>query len=150
MLQVAPPHPLLIKPPRLPIKLTGSFLLEVIQIMTCAITWLVPTIIIGNMMAWLCSSIKLQTIVQWDLFICITIQMSREEDKGEEVVAQTAAGEAIGRALTDTEPGRLLQYTCKAPAAPEGYQNRLRVVYSQVSNATLTALHIIMRLKYSE
>ncbi|XP_059057333.1 cell division cycle protein 20 homolog [Achroia grisella] len=57
--------------------------------------------------------------------------MSRDDDKGEEVVAQTAAGEAIGRALTDTEPGRLLQYTCKAPAAPEGYQNRLRVVYSQ-------------------
>lgn len=63
--------------------------------------------------------------------ICI-FQMSRDEEKGEEVVAQTAAGEAIGRALTDTEPGRLLQYTCKAPAAPEGYQNRLRVVYSQV------------------
>lgn len=58
--------------------------------------------------------------------------MTREEDKGEEVVAQTAASEALGRALNDTEPGRLLQYTCKAPAAPEGYQNRLRVVYSQV------------------
>lgn len=57
--------------------------------------------------------------------------MSREDDKGEEVVAQKVAGEAIGRALTDMEPGRLLQYTCKAPAAPEGYQNRLRVVYSQ-------------------
>ncbi|XP_049872484.1 cell division cycle protein 20 homolog [Pectinophora gossypiella] len=57
--------------------------------------------------------------------------MTREEDKGEEVVAKTAASEALGRALTDTEPGRLLQYTCKAPAAPEGYQNRLRVVYSQ-------------------
>ncbi|CAG4935951.1 unnamed protein product [Parnassius apollo] len=57
--------------------------------------------------------------------------MSRDEEKGEEVVTQTAASEAIGRALTDTEPGRLLQYTCKAPAAPEGYQNRLRVVYSQ-------------------
>ncbi|KAJ2951190.1 hypothetical protein O0L34_g5582 [Tuta absoluta] len=57
--------------------------------------------------------------------------LTREDDKGEEVVAQTAASEALGRALTDTEPGRLLQYTCKAPAAPEGYQNRLRVVYSQ-------------------
>ncbi|XP_063891462.1 cell division cycle protein 20 homolog isoform X1 [Helicoverpa armigera] len=57
--------------------------------------------------------------------------LSRDEDKNEEVVPQTATGEAIGRALTDTEPGRLLQYTCKAPAAPEGYQNRLRVVYSQ-------------------
>lgn len=57
--------------------------------------------------------------------------MSRDDDKSEET-PQTAAGEAIGRALNDTEPGRLLQYTCKAPAAPEGYQNRLRVVYSQV------------------
>ncbi|GBP80713.1 Cell division cycle protein 20 homolog [Eumeta japonica] len=57
--------------------------------------------------------------------------MNREEDKGDEVTAQSAAGEALGRALTDTEPGRLLQYTCKAPAAPEGYQNRLRIVYSQ-------------------
>ncbi|KAF9822861.1 hypothetical protein SFRURICE_016095 [Spodoptera frugiperda] len=56
--------------------------------------------------------------------------MSRDDDKNEEA-PQSAAGEAIGRALTDTEPGRLLQYTCKAPAAPEGYQNRLRVVYSQ-------------------
>ncbi|XP_050674618.1 cell division cycle protein 20 homolog [Leptidea sinapis] len=56
--------------------------------------------------------------------------MSRDDDKNEEF-AQTAVGEALGRALTDTEPGRLLQYTCKAPAAPEGYQNRLRVVYSQ-------------------
>ncbi|KOB70000.1 Fizzy [Operophtera brumata] len=53
-----------------------------------------------------------------------------EEDKTEDQ-APSAAGEAIGRALGDTEPGRLLQYTCKAPAAPEGYQNRLRVVYSQ-------------------
>ncbi|XP_045769215.1 cell division cycle protein 20 homolog [Maniola jurtina] len=55
--------------------------------------------------------------------------LNREEV--EEVAAQTVTGEAIGRALADTEPGRLLQYTCKAPAAPEGYQNRLRVVYSQ-------------------
>lgn len=62
--------------------------------------------------------------------------MSRDEEKGEEVVAQAAAAEALGRALTDTEPGRLLQYTCKAPAAPEGYQNRLRVVYSQVSSVS--------------
>lgn len=54
-----------------------------------------------------------------------------EEDKSEES-EPSAASEAIGRALADTEPGRLLQYTCKAPAAPEGYQNRLRVVYSQV------------------
>jgi hypothetical protein len=69
--------------------------------------------------------------------------MSREDDKGEEVVAQTAAGEAIGRALTDTEPGRLLQYTCKAPAAPEGYQNRLRVVYSQVSMANSNAYNFL-------
>lgn len=58
--------------------------------------------------------------------------MSRDEEKSEEAVSQIAASEAIGRVLTDTEPGRLLQYTCKAPAAPEGYQNRLRVVYSQV------------------
>ncbi|XP_045535918.1 cell division cycle protein 20 homolog [Papilio machaon] len=57
--------------------------------------------------------------------------MSRDEEKSEEAVSQIAASEAIGRVLTDTEPGRLLQYTCKAPAAPEGYQNRLRVVYSQ-------------------
>ncbi|XP_013173335.1 PREDICTED: cell division cycle protein 20 homolog [Papilio xuthus] len=57
--------------------------------------------------------------------------MSRDEEKSEEAVSQIAATEAIGRVLTDTEPGRLLQYTCKAPAAPEGYQNRLRVVYSQ-------------------
>lgn len=63
--------------------------------------------------------------------------MTRDEDKGEEVVIQTAASEALGRALNDTEPSRLLQYTCKAPAAPEGYQNRLRVVYSQVFNFTL-------------
>lgn len=58
-------------------------------------------------------------------------KLSRDDDKGEETT-QKAASEALGRALTDTEPGRLLQYTCKAPAAPEGYQNRLRVVYSQV------------------
>lgn len=62
--------------------------------------------------------------------------MTREEDKGDEVITQTAASEAIGHALSDAEPGRLLQYTCKAPAAPEGYQNRLRVVYSQVFQAT--------------
>lgn len=58
--------------------------------------------------------------------------MNREEETKEEVVNQIASGEGISRVLTDTEPGRLLQYTCKAPAAPEGYQNRLRVVYSQV------------------
>lgn len=63
--------------------------------------------------------------------------MNRDEDKGEEVVALAAASEAIGRALTDTEPGRLLQYTCKAPPAPEGYQNRLRVIYSQVKKYPL-------------
>ncbi|XP_060801427.1 cell division cycle protein 20 homolog [Amyelois transitella] len=57
--------------------------------------------------------------------------MNREEDKNEEAAATTAAGEAIGRVLNEAESGRLLQYTCKAPAAPEGYQNRLRVVYSQ-------------------
>lgn len=67
--------------------------------------------------------------------------MTREEDKGEEVVTQTAASEALGRALNDTEPGRLLQYTCKAPAAPEGYQNRLRVVYSQVFSFALFLSH---------
>lgn len=69
--------------------------------------------------------------------------MSRDEDKNEEVVAQTAASEAIGRALKDTEPGRLLQYTCKAPAAPEGYQNRLRVVYSQVYVLALTYTYAV-------
>ncbi|XP_013173253.1 PREDICTED: uncharacterized protein LOC106121961 [Papilio xuthus] len=51
--------------------------------------------------------------------------MSHDEEKREEAVSQIAATEAIGRVLTDTEPGRLLQYTCKALAAPEGYQNRL-------------------------
>ncbi|PZC84082.1 hypothetical protein B5X24_HaOG205804 [Helicoverpa armigera] len=64
-------------------------------------------------------------------------------NKNEEVVPQTATGEAIGRALTDTEPGRLLQYTCKAPAAPEGYQNRLRVVYSQAPDRILDAPDIL-------
>lgn len=58
--------------------------------------------------------------------------MSREDDKTEEGTSQATTSEVISRALKDTEPGRLLQYTCKAPAAPEGYQNRLRVVYSQV------------------
>lgn len=60
--------------------------------------------------------------------------MSRDDDKGEENAPPSATGEAIGRALTENEPSRLLQYTCKAPAAPEGYQNRLRVVYSQVKS----------------
>ncbi|XP_038214149.1 cell division cycle protein 20 homolog [Zerene cesonia] len=57
--------------------------------------------------------------------------MNRDEEKNSESNAQSTTVESIGRALNDTEPGRLLQYTCKAPAAPEGYQNRLRVVYSQ-------------------
>lgn len=67
------------------------------------------------------------------------MQLSRDEDKNkiEEFAVQSATSEAIGRALTDTEPGKLLQYNCKAPAAPEGYNNRLRVVYSQVSEFTL-------------
>ncbi|CAG9562592.1 unnamed protein product [Danaus chrysippus] len=60
----------------------------------------------------------------------INKQLNREEDQVEET-APSVASEAIGRALSDNEPGRMLQYTCKAPAAPEGYQNRLRVVYSQ-------------------
>ncbi|XP_041979792.1 cell division cycle protein 20 homolog [Aricia agestis] len=57
--------------------------------------------------------------------------LNKDDEKSEEAAPQTATGEAIGRALADTDSGRLLQYTCKAPAAPEGYQNRLRVVYSQ-------------------
>ncbi|CAG4930584.1 unnamed protein product [Colias eurytheme] len=56
--------------------------------------------------------------------------LNRDEEKNNEN-AQSTTVENIGRALNDTEPGRLLQYACKAPAAPEGYQNRLRVVYSQ-------------------
>ncbi|CAH4034005.1 cell division cycle protein 20 homolog [Pieris brassicae] len=54
--------------------------------------------------------------------------LTREEEKSDE---PTLATEALSKALGETDQGRLLQYTCKAPAAPEGYQNRLRVVYSQ-------------------
>ncbi|XP_045499370.1 cell division cycle protein 20 homolog [Colias croceus] len=56
--------------------------------------------------------------------------LNRDEEKNKEI-AQSTTVENISRALNDTEPGKLLQYGCKAPAPPEGYQNRLRVVYSQ-------------------
>lgn len=60
--------------------------------------------------------------------INVLSKLTREEKTEEPALAT----EAISKALVDTEQGRLLQYTCKAPAAPEGYQNRLKVVYSQV------------------
>lgn len=63
-------------------------------------------------------------------------QKSKEDNinNGEEEANE--AQSAMQRVLVD-EMGapqaqhRLLQYTCKAPAAPEGYQNPLRVIYSQ-------------------